>query len=91
MAELWAYRTDYVRADQAKAREILFSDFARYKAAAEKRMAAFDKLPKAVRLEIHETGQLKAALTCKSRKGVDKIAAVRRASELVRDKTAIQL
>jgi len=49
------------------------------KACAEARMAAFDKLPKEARLAIHEYGQLKAAVVCKSRKAADKVKAVRMA------------
>ena len=55
---------------------------------AELRMAAFDKLPKEARLAVHEYGQLKAAVICKSRKAADKVKAVRMAYVRKLEKTA---
>jgi len=69
----------------------VISDLNRLKAAAEARMAAYDKLPKAAREAVNEFGQLPSAVRCKSRKASDKVKAIKMAYVKKLEKTSTLL
>jgi hypothetical protein len=87
---IWVVDPQHVRKN-AEALHAFRQDSERLAEAARKRMAAFDKLPRAVRLAVHEHGALAAAVNCKSRKAADKIKAMHDDREKLFARTAVKL
>jgi hypothetical protein len=85
---IWAVNPNRVI---SSARFAVLTDPARLKPWAEKRMQRFDRLPRAVRLAIHEYGEFAAAINCHSRRAADKIEAIKTARQYRLQATAIKL
>lgn len=89
MATLWAVKPSYIRPNAARFHAIA-TDAEQLKDGAERRMAAYDRLPKAARQAVNEYGQLKAAVRG-GRSAAAKVDAIKAAYQRKLERSAVRL